>query len=143
MGLDVLTRMREDNVNVPNILLNATDTSQDVVRGLDLGADDYLTKPFEMTVLLARLRALSRRSPVLHDRRLEVGNLTLRHDIHALHCNGDAIALTPTELALMEMLMQRAGLIVTKEELIRGGWSSDADVSDDTLYVFIRASKQA
>ena len=110
--------------------------------GLDLGADDYLTKPFEMPVLLARLRALTRRSPVLLDCRLEAGGLTLRRDTHALECDGEAIALTPTELALMETLMQRAGLVVTKEELIRVGWSGGADVSDDTLYVFMRALAQ-
>ena len=138
-GFEVLSRMRQDNGRVPTILLTARDASQDVVHGLDLGADDYLTKPFEMAVLLARLRALTRRSPLLLDCRLDVGGLTLRRDTHALECDGEAIALTPTELALMETLMQRAGLVVTKEELIRVGWSGGADVSDDTLYVFMRA----
>ena len=138
-GFEVLSRMRQDKVKVPTILLTARDTTQDVVHGLDLGADDYLTKPFDMAVLLARLRALTRRSPVLLDGRLEVGGLVLRRDTHALECDGEAIALTPIELALMEILMRRAGLVVTKEELIRVGWSGSADVSDDTLYVFMRA----
>ena len=138
-GFEVLSRVRQDKVKVPTILLTARDTSQDVVHGLDLGADDYLTKPFEMAVLLARLRALTRRGPLLLDCRLEVGGLTLRHDTHALEFDGEAISLTPTELALMEILMKRTGLVVTKDELIRVGWSGNADVSDDTLYVFMRA----
>ena len=138
-GFEVLSRMRQNQVKVPTILLTARDTSQDVVHGLDLGADDYLTKPFDMAVLLARLRALTRRSPVLQDCRLEVDGLLLRRDTHALECDGKAVALTRTELALMETLMRRAGRVVTKEELMRVGWNGGADVSDDTLYVFMRA----
>ena len=138
-GFEVLSRMRQDQVRVPTILLTAKDTSQDIVKGLDLGADDYMTKPFDMDVLLARLRALSRRSPVLLERQLKVGNLVLRTDTHALECDGRAIALTPTEFMLMETLMQRSGFVVTKEVLTKIGWSGQADVSDDTLYVFMRA----
>ena len=138
-GFEVLSRMRQDQVKVPTLLLTARDTSQDIVKGLDLGADDYLTKPFDVDVLMARLRALSRRGPVLHERQLKVGNLVLRTDTHALECDGNSIALTPTEFALMETLMQRSGFVVTKEVLTKIGWSGHADVSDDTLYVFMRA----
>ena len=138
-GFEVLSRMRQDRIKVPTILLTAKDTNQDIVKGLDLGADDYMTKPFDMGVLLARLRAVARRSPVMLEPQLRVGALLLRHDIHALECGGRAIALTPTEFALMEVLMQRAGFVVTKDVLTRIGWSSHADVSDDTLYVFMRA----
>ena len=81
-GFEVLARMRADGVTVPTILLTAKDTSQDIVHGLDLGADDYLTKPFDLAVLLARLRALIRRPVILTQGPLRVGELVLRHDTH-------------------------------------------------------------
>lgn len=138
-GFSVLEKLRVFKIDVPTILLTARDSNADIVRGLDLGADDYLTKPFNLNVLLARLRALTRRAPNLMQQRLQVGHLLLRGDTHCLEAGGQTIALTPTEFALMEILMRRAGSVVRKETLAEIGWGMDADFSDSTLYVFMRS----
>ncbi len=110
----------------------------DIVRGLDLGADDYPTKPFALDVLLARVRALSRRLPVRALSNLEFQDIVLDTNTHGLLRNGLVKALTRTEFALMELLMRRAGSIVTHDALIEAGWGFGADVNEATLYVFIR-----
>jgi DNA-binding response OmpR family regulator len=138
-GFAVLERLRRFDIKVPTILLTAKDSSMDIVHGLDLGADDYLTKPFDLNVLLARLRALTRRAPEFHPRHLRVGDMLLRSDIHQLEHGDRTVALTPTEFALMEVLMRRAGHIVRKETLAEIGWGSDSEFSDSTLYVFMRS----
>ena len=138
-GFEVLARMRSMNVKVPTILLTAKDSNQDIVHGLDLGADDYLTKPFDLAVLLARLRALIRRPPALTLGPLRVGDLVLRVDTHEVEFAGRCTSLTPMEFTLLEALMQRAGTIVRKEDLAEIGWGTDGPFSQSTLYVFIRA----
>ena len=138
-GFEVLARMRSIDVQVPTILLTAKDSSSDIVHGLDLGADDYLTKPFDLAVLLARLRALVRRPPEVVLRPLRVGNLVLRSDTHEVECDGSSNSLTPMEFTLLEALMQRAGKIVRKEDLAEIGWGTGAPFQESTLYVFIRA----
>ena len=137
-GFNVLERMRGDGTRVPTILLTAKDTTQDIVHGLDLGADDYMSKPFDMAVLLARLRALTRRPHTLQEQHLCVGRLYLRSTTHSVECDGVSIPLTPIEYSLMELLMRRAGYVVRKESLSETGWGSD-DLNEDKLYVFMRA----
>ncbi len=138
-GFEVLAQMRSMDVKVPTILLTAKDSSQDIVHGLDLGADDYLTKPFDLAVLLARLRALIRRPSELVLGPLRAGNLVLRSDTHEVECGGSSISLTPMEFTLLEALMQRAGKVVRKEDLAEIGWGTQAPFQESTLYVFIRA----
>ncbi len=138
-GYEVLARMRGMQVKVPTILLTARDTNGDVVRGLDLGADDYLTKPFDLAVLLARLRALARRPAILVQRPLQVGNLLLHAESHQMQCLDRCTSLTPMEFTLLEALMQRAGRVVRKEDLMQIGWGADEVFQDGTLYVFIRS----
>jgi DNA-binding response OmpR family regulator len=137
-GFAVLERMRREKIRVPTILLTAKDTNHDIVHGLDLGADDHMSKPFDMAVLLARLRALTRRPLSLLEHQLSVGRLFIRPSTHCVECDGVAIPLTPTEYALMELLMRRAGQVVRKETLAETGWGSD-DLNEDKLYVFMRA----
>jgi DNA-binding response OmpR family regulator len=110
----------------------------DIVLGLDSGADDYLTKPFALDVLHARIRALSRRLPVSTPSHLAYHDMVLNTNTHALHRNGRVSALTRTEYALMDLLMRRAGSIVTHDALIEAGWGLGAEVNEGTLYVFIR-----
>ncbi|MBT9332532.1 response regulator transcription factor [Acidipila sp. 4G-K13] len=136
-GFSVLQRLRESAVDTPTIFLTARDTNGDIVHGLDLGADDYLTKPFDLKVLLARLRALTRRKAPIHPGLLHVGNLVLRSDLHSIECSGEMIALTRTEFALMETLMQNAGRIVSKEILVEAGWGLGGEMNEHNLYVFI------
>jgi DNA-binding response OmpR family regulator len=136
-GFSVLQRLRETAVDVPTIFLTARDNNRDIVHGLDLGADDYLTKPFDLTVLLARLRALTRRKAAIHPGVLHVGNLILRSDLHSIERNGEMTPLTRTEFALMEALMKNAGRIVSKETLAEIGWGLGGEMNEHNLYVFI------
>ena len=138
-GFEVLERMRSSGIQVPTILLTARDTGRDIVHGLDLGADDYLTKPFDLAVLLARVRALVRRPEALVQAPLRAGDLTLRADAHALQVQERFIDLTPIEFSLIEALMRRAGQVVRKETLATVGWGASENFREETLYVFMRS----
>ncbi len=138
-GFQVLERMRSWNIRVPTIVLTARDTNRDIVHGLDLGADDYLTKPFDLAVLLARLRALVRRPAALVSAPLRAGDLLLRADTHELQFRGRTISLTPMEFTLLEVLMQRVGQVVRKETLASIGWGTSGAFREGTLYVFMRS----
>ncbi len=141
-GFQVLERMRSWNIQVPTILLTARDTSRDIVHGLDLGADDYLTKPFDLAVLLARVRALVRRPETLVQSPLRAGDLTLRADAHALQVQERLIDLTPIEFTLIEAMMQRAGQVVRRETLAAAGWGASDTFREGTLYVFMRTLRR-
>jgi len=138
-GFTVIKTLRADRLTTPTIMVTARDAMADVVRGLDSGADDYLTKPFALDVLFARIRALSRRGPVAYPTDLEFEDLKLNSRTHELQRGGRTIPLTRTEFALLEILMRRAGSIVPHDALTEAGWGLGADVNDSTLYVFIRA----
>ncbi len=138
-GFEVLERMRRSSIRVPTILLTARDTNRDIVRGLDLGADDYLTKPFDLAVLLARLRALVRRPAALLQAPLRAGDLVLRAETHEVRLRERSISLTPLEFTLMEALMQRVGNVVPKETLAAIGWGASETFREGTLYVFMRS----
>jgi DNA-binding response OmpR family regulator len=138
-GFDVIKSLRAAKQTIPTIMVTARDTMADVVRGLDSGADDYLTKPFALDILLARVRALSRRGPATYAADLTFEDLRLNSRTHELQRQERVAALTRTEYALLEVLMRRAGCIVPRESLVEAGWGGDAEVSDGTLYVFIRS----
>jgi two-component system response regulator MprA len=121
------------------IIVSARDAGPDIVCGLDCGADDYLTKPFELDVLLARLRAVTRRTPAAQPADLAFGDLKLNSGTYQLQRNGRTVSLTRTEFALLETLVRRAGMVVPREVLIEEGWGSESDVSDANLYFFVRA----
>ncbi len=137
-GFDVIRNLRAAKQMLPTLILSARDAGCDIVRGLDLGADDYLTKPFALDVMLARVRALTRRGPVTYASELQFEDLVLCNKTHELRRDGRTVTLTRTEYALMETLMRRAGCIVPRDVLVEAGWGGDAEVSDGTLYVFIR-----
>jgi DNA-binding response OmpR family regulator len=138
-GFDVIRGLRAAKLTVPTIMVTARDAMSDIVLGLDSGADDYLTKPFSLDVLLARVRALSRRSPNTYTADLQFEDLTLNAKTHVLARAGREVTLTRTEYALLEILVRRAGSIVPRETLTEAGWGGGAEVSDSTLYVFMRA----
>ena len=121
------------------ILVTACDAMADIVRGLDSGADDYLTKPFSLEVLLARVRALARRGPVTCADVVTFDDMILHRGAHELQRGTRRVALTRTEFELLEILMRRSGQIVPRDVLAEAGWGGDADVSDSTIYVFMRA----
>jgi two-component system response regulator MprA len=138
-GFTVIRKLREDRLTTQTIIVSARDSMQDIVHGLDSGADDYLTKPFALDVLLAKVRAAARRAPAPIPHELQYDDLILRPHLFELQ-RGDRVAsLTRTECALMEILIRRARTVVPHGVLIDEGWRSDAEVSYDSLYVFIRA----
>ena len=138
-GFDVIRNLRAAKSMVPAIMVTARDAMSDIVRGLDSGADDYLTKPFDLDVFLARVRALARRGPAPYSDDLQFDNLALKPRTHELQRGNRVTALTRTQYALLEVLMRRAGSVVPREVLGQAGWGGDAEVSDATLYVFIRS----
>lgn len=138
-GFEVIRRLREARRLTPTIILSARDAMADIVHGLDLGADDYLTKPFDLEVLLARVRAAARRAPEDEAQVLRYHDLLLNPLTFEVQRGTRTATLTRTEYALLETLIRRAGTIVPKEVLIEQGWGSDSDVNGATLYVFIRS----
>lgn len=136
-GFTVIRKLREDRLRTQTLMLSARDSMADVVHGLDAGADDYLTKPFALDVLLARMRAAARRVTERTPCALRVGELALRPQTWEFERSGRVGSLTRTEYALLETLMRRAGAVVPREVLVGEGWGSHTDVSFDSLYVFI------
>jgi len=113
-GLDVLRRLRQEGIRSPVVILTALDQKEDVVRGLDLGADDYLVKPFFFTELMARVRAILRRSHTALPPVLKVADLTLDPARRRVERGGRRIDLTPKEFALLEFFMRHQGQILTR-----------------------------
>ncbi len=141
-GLDVARRMRQRRDMTPVLMLTARDADADVVAGLDAGADDYLTKPFSFEVLLARLRAVSRRGPVVQGVPLQTSDLVLDPARHEARRGGEPLNLTRTEYRLLEFLLRRCGSVVSREALIDGVWGHDREIEDNTLDVFVRLLRQ-
>ncbi len=136
-GVYVARRLRAAGIRVPILMLTARDSVPDIVRGLDVGADDYLTKPFSFEVLAARLRVIARRIDTDSKGLLQVADLTLNTESHQVHRRRRPLVLTPTEFVLLERLMRRAGRVVSREDLIEAVWGIDRDVERNTLDVFI------
>jgi DNA-binding response OmpR family regulator len=136
-GLEVTRRLRRQGVRTPILLLTARDAPQDIVRGLDAGADDYLTKPFAFDVLLARIRARTRVAADRHAPLLRYADLSLDTSTREVWRGPDSLRLTVTEFAILECLMRGAGRVVTRDYLIRSVWG-ERDITDNNLEVFIR-----
>jgi two-component system response regulator MprA len=138
-GFTVIRKLREVQMRTQTIIVSARDSMGDIVCGLDAGADDYLTKPFALDVLLARVRAAARRVPAPVPQALQYADLILRPQQYEMQRGERVEVLTRTECALLETLIRRAQTIAPHEVLIDSGWGADANVSYDSLYVFIRA----
>lgn len=135
-GLQVTRSLRRQNILTPILLLTGRDAPEEIVRGLDAGADDYLTKPFSFDVLLARLRARTRRLDEKNTQ-LRFANLVLDRNEHKAWRGNRAIPLTRTEFAILECLLRSAGRVVTRDRLIETVWG-DREVSENNLDVFIK-----
>jgi len=136
-GLTVARRLRATSVRVPILMLTARDSVPDIVRGLDVGADDYLTKPFSFEVLAARLRVIARRSTVQCEGLLQVSDLTLNTETREVRRGKKPLVLTRTEFVLLEHMMRRAGRVVSRDSLIEAVWGTEREIGSNTVDVFI------
>lgn len=136
-GFGVARTLRDSGVRTPILMLTARDSARDIVKGLDTGADDYLTKPFSFEVLRARLRALVRRASEESRTCLQIADLTLDTVSHQVRRGGRRILLTRTEFLLLELLMTRAGRVVSRDAMIEAAWGTERDVENNTLDVFV------
>ncbi len=136
-GLEVLRRLRHTS-DVPVIMLTSRGSTADRIEGLDVGANDYLPKPFDVGELLARIRAQLRGRLPLAAHRLEVGDLWLDTGAHRAFYGGDPIALSPTEFDLLAVLMRNAGRVQRREQLIISVWGYDFEGEDNILDVYIK-----
>src|ERR1700733_7726126 len=132
-GLEVARRLRRERNATPILMLTARDDVPDIVKGLDVGADDYLTKPFSFAEFLARLRALGRRprSEAVGSR-LEVGDLSLDPKTRQVFRGRHEVRLTATEYKLLEFLMRRAGAVGSRRAIVEAVWGLGADVEENT-----------
>jgi DNA-binding response OmpR family regulator len=137
-GFQIAKRLRAQRNPTPILVLTARDSTGDIVEGLDLGADDYLTKPFSFEVLLARVRAVGRRGPIPHPVCMKAAGLEMNQSTREVRRNSRLIELTRTEYAILELLMRNCGRVITRDALIETVWGGNSDIESNTLDVFVR-----
>lgn len=136
-GLDVLKTLREGNVHTPVLILTARDTKEDVVKGLDRGADDYLTKPFNLEELLARVRALLRRHPAEAAAVIEAGPIKIDPSRREVTRDGTPIHLTAKEYALLEYMARHAGTVLSRTQLSEHVWDMNFEPTSNVVDVYV------
>ncbi|MEO0374248.1 MAG: two-component system response regulator RppA [Cyanobacteria bacterium P01_A01_bin.17] len=142
-GLELCRRLRAQHSPLPVLMLTAKDRPEDTAEGLDAGADDYLVKPFRRIELLARLRALQRRSPHFQPQQLQVGRLTLDYGTHNVSIAGEGqvfrtVLLTHKEFQLLEYFMQHPTQIVSRDQILNQLWGSEADTISNVVAALMR-----
>jgi two-component system response regulator MprA len=141
-GFEVARRLRGKGNRTPILIITARDTVADVVKGLDRGADDYLTKPFSFEEFVARLRAIGRRGPISKGPQFQVADLVLDPATHHVSRSGKQIFLTKKEYQLLELLMRNQGRVVSREMIIDSLWGTADDVESNTIDAFIKKLRQ-
>lgn len=136
-GFEVCRRLRAEGRWSPVLMLTARDGVDDRVRGLDAGADDYLTKPFALKELMARLRALTRRSLGARPVQLQVGDLTMDTAEHVVRRGAEPVALSPKEFAVLEMFMRRPGEVLSRRQILDGVWDFAYDGGSNLVDVYV------
>lgn len=137
-GLSLLKQLRKSGISTPVIMLTAKSQIEDRVLGLDLGADDYLTKPFATEELLARLRSITRRKGnVVNDNILTYGDISLNLDTYDLDVNNESIRLTLKEFEIIKYFLERPKCVVSKDDLITKLWGFDSEVEYNNIEVYI------
>jgi DNA-binding response OmpR family regulator len=137
-GIDCARQLRASRQDTPILMLTARDSVPDIVQGLDAGADDYMTKPFSLAVLLARIRALGRRSAESRSALLRVADLTLNVAERSASRGARELHLTPTEFKLLEFLMRQEGRVASRHAIQDAVWGPIEIVEENTLDVFMR-----
>lgn len=137
-GIEILKNLRNIGINTPVLMLTAKDATEDKVNGLDSGADDYLTKPFELSELLARVRALLRRESENKSPILKVGDLELNTLTHQVKRGGREITLTSKEYAMLEYLMRNANRVLSRSQIADHVWDYEFDGLSNIIDVYIR-----
>ena len=136
-GLFICRQLRKNNIETPILMLTARDDVEDKVSGLDAGADDYLTKPFEFAEFLARVRALIRRKSKATSNKIKIADLELDQLTHKVTRSGKEIELTSTEYSLLEYLMLNANTVVTRTMISEHVWNDDFDSFSNVINVYI------
>ena len=138
-GLELARRIRRRPAtrDVPVIMLTARAEEEDVIRGLDIGADDYVTKPYSVSELLARVRSVLRRSKSSFGDVIRVGEIEMNVETYRVHVSGAEVSLGPLEFKLLKVLMERSGRVLEREQLLDRVWGRDADVESRTVDVHI------
>lgn len=137
-GVTIARRLRETRNQTPILMLTARDAPADIIKGLDCGADDYLTKPFSIEILLARLRAVSRRGAVARPVCLELSDVKLDPASRRVTRAGEVLGLTPREYKLLELLMRNPGRAISRDTILESVWGFGSEVNENTLEVFVR-----
>jgi DNA-binding response OmpR family regulator len=137
-GVALARRLRQCRNQTPVLMLTARDAPADIVNGLDSGADDYLTKPFSIDILLARLRAVSRRGAIPRPVCLEIADLRLDPASHRVTRGEEVVSLTPREYRLLELLMRNPRRAISRDTILESVWGFDSEVNENTLEVFMR-----
>ncbi len=136
-GIEVLRKLRESGVSTPIIMLTAKSEVEDKIHGLDAGADDYLTKPFNMGELLARVRALTRRKSEFSPNVISFGNITLNRETFELSCGKEAVRLGNKEFQMMEMLISNSGRLISTEQFMERIWGYETEAEINVVWVYI------
>ncbi|MBM6869365.1 response regulator transcription factor [Pseudoflavonifractor phocaeensis] len=136
-GLEVAKRLREAHISTPILMLTARDEIEDKISGLDCGADDYMTKPFDSGELLARVRALTRRQGEVLAQCLTVSDLTLNLSTRCLSCAGRSVRLGFKEFDVLRLLMSAPKAVIPKEDIITKVWGMESDAEDNNVEVYI------
>lgn len=136
-GLEVLKELRKAQIETPVLMLTAKSELEDKIAGLDCGADDYLTKPFQTGELLARVRAMTRRKGEITSQDLSFGDLNLKKRTREIHCDSASVKLGLKEFVLLETLMLNPKQIISKEQLIEKVWGFDSEAEYNNVEVYV------
>jgi len=137
-GIEICKELRKNKIHIPILMLTAKGQTEDKVKGLDAGADDYMSKPFSFDELLARVRALTRRQGIVLNTVLSVEDLTLNNKQYLVKRGSQVIKLSSKEFSLLEYLITNKNTIVTKDQIIAHVWDYDADILPNTIEVYIK-----
>lgn len=136
-GLEICQAVREEGIQTPVLFLTAKSQVEEKIQGLDVGADDYLTKPFSFSELVARVKALGRRAPLATTNILTAGNLTLNLSTYAVFRGKKQISLSRKEFSLLEFFLRHEGQVLSATQILEQVWSFDSDVLPNTVQVYV------